>query len=900
MVNTPSTVKVDQLKAKEGEHSVGPQRDTKLQDPTRRAILQVLTTTAAGAALLGPRVANASEDAEDAEDAEKALEALADELEGRRTEVLTHPEKAVEYLETHEGVYWLITLNFVDLIMGLAGENLVVQGIQKGARTLGKRGESVAKKLEPFNGKSTVSALSIAIAAGLAGKTGEYPFFLDRLIGPFDESADTGFNAHFPHPNLYIAALLNVYMLSGELGHEMQEEAHHVIKETGIGVGLIAFLTAMADGVEYAEGALFESFRQDEEAEVRAAVGSSREMVEGATRLVPGKISEHVQKQTEILSDIIGPAPLMAAMMQVPLFAFGNADLTRIRLEGALPVCRRLFRVFEGYTVEEVEGMLQDVDLLKNPALQAALIKFCADQKDKTVVCTDELLEKVGENYFAEVGLSLMSSTMDVTQGLADLAPAVVGSYQSFGFDQMTKTASVNYALSFVNGLAETRLVAQRMGVPVDALLNKESLARAVKFFVASLYNLASGMVGLDVDGGAKFKWVTGVLSNFSNILQTMGGGVINGVGGAFGVEEDRVLIQAALSELETMKREQFEAIGSAVVEERTSPLEEDEMVAFKRLAGTIKSKETEGITSAIHEFQGALRNNMRQDSEGRRRTLVERLEHAAHLLEHNPRVLDLLNFDYWEKLCGPTMAETGFVVTAQGLSLKGLEKIITRYLYPLVTALGETVDHFVPGKVEVALSPDKVMERSLGELSKVSVSSSVHSGVSMVADNWADQLLHASQLAETIFMPDLLKEFQMDTEEIEIPANTNVLGKWTALSAQMDGALQQRGASKDERTKLAARLFDKFLLIKHVSIWFAIYGGGESTIGNSPHFRAFVEEIKELITLRKSFTDIVNHFKDHSERYVRTLAMAYLVGPMLEMSACDNIFLPEELKATA
>lgn len=897
MVNNPSTIKVDQLSPKGDEHSVGPQRDTKLQDPTRRAILQALTTTAVGAAILSPRGASASEGVEDAE---RAREAFVDEAERRREEILTNPEKAVEYLETHEGVYWLITLNFVDLIMGLAGENLVVQGIQKGARTLGKRGESVAKKLEPFKGKSTVSALSIAIATGLAGKKGEYPFFLDRLIGPFDESADTGFNAHFPHPNLYIAALLNVYMLSGGLGHEMEEEAHHVIKETGIGVGLIASLTAMADGVEYAEGALFETFRQEEEAEARAAHTISQGMVENATRLAPEKISEHVQEQTKILSEVIGPAPLMAAMMQVPLFAFGNADLTRIRLEAALPVCRRLFSVFEGYTVEEIERMLQDVDLLKNPALQAVLVKFCADQKDKTVFCTDELLEKVGENYFAEMGLSLMSSTMDVTQGLADLAPAVVGSYQSFGFDQMTNTASVNYALSFVNGLAETRLVAQRMGVPVDALLNKESLTRAVKFFFASLYNLASGMVGLDVDGGAKFKWVTGVLNNFSNILQAMGGGGLNGVCGAFGVKEDMVLVQAALSQLETMRKEQFEAIGSAVVEERKSTLEEDERGAFMRLAETIKSKETEGITSAIHEFQGALRKNMSQDSDGRRRSLVERLGHAAHLLEHNPRVLDLLNFDYWEKLCGPTMAETGFVVTAQGLSLKGLEKIITRYLYPLVTALGETVDHLVPGELEVVLSPDKTVQRSLGELSKVSVSSSVHSGVSMVADNWADQLLHASQLAETIFMPDLLEEFQMDTEEIKIPANMNVLEKWTALSAQMDGALQQRGASKDERRKLAGRLFDKFLLIKHVSIWFAIYGGGESTIGNSPHFRAFVEDIKKLITLGKSFTDIIKHFQDHSERYVRTLAMAYLAGPMLEMSTCDNIFLPDDLKATA
>jgi len=874
---------------------------------SRRRFLGLLGG-AVGATIIAPYAGCINKNSADGgNDAEDIAEDIASHAYDVMEDITNSPEHVEKYLESSDGVYWLITLNFIDLVMGLAGENVVIQAVQKLSGKAGKIGAKASDSLDPYKGKSFSSILTTAIAGALAGKGGKYPKAVERLVGKYD--AEHGFNGHFPHPNLYLALLLNLYMASGGLGEEKKEEAHHVIHETEVGVELIALLTSAADGIDYAEGSLFAKFEENKQEEADSSQEVTRESAISGNKVAIEQVSNQIGLHIDALTRIIGPAPFMAAMMQVPLFAFGNADLTRIRLESALPVCRRLFESLNRYSASEIENALKEGKITDNPRVQEALINFCAARADKDAPCSSEDLSKAGEAFFANLGLGMMSSTMDVTQGLADVAPALVGSYQSFGADEMIKTATVNYLLSCLNGIAETRLVAQRLGVDTGTLLNTSTLRHSVNFFISSIFNFVAGVVGLERNSGARFSIITGILNNITNILKAASGGGMNIPRGIAGCEEDMSLVRRACQDLESVIQNELIALGNSHVAgtQEDESLSRTELDAVNSLMKALK----QGDRSAGHISQcvGALSTSLGEASRGdyeaagvneRRISMIERLGHIAEMLEHSPRALDSLSYDYWEMHVGPTLAETVFVVTAQGLSLKGLEKVLNRYAYPVLIGIGDTVDKVVPTKAEVDLGHGKSLQRSAGEASKIGLSGLMHSGVSAVADNWADQLLHAAQLSETIFLGPILEEFGIEESEMTMPKNVNVVTKWQLLAEQMDGILQSRGASQEERTRLSARMFDKFLIIKYVSIWFAIFGGGESTIGNSPHFRAFVRELKTLITLGMSFADITRHFADHSERFFRTFALGYLVGPAMEMATTDNPFLPEDLAKSA
>lgn len=793
-----------------------------------------------------------------------------------------------EYLKTREGVYWLITLNFIDLIMGLAGNNPVVAVVAKGANGL-KKGQ-LTERLQ--NNQGSNFAKIIAGAMGdLFAKKGIQPVWLKRLVGK--QSGEHGFNEHFPHPNLYLAALLNAFMLSGGLGKEAAVEAGHVVHETGVGVGMIAGLTAMADGIQFAEGSVFARLQQEEDTEVRQAMGDTPATPE--TRIPLEQIPGRMAAEVTALTHIIGPAPLVAAMMQVPLLAFGNADLTRIRLEHSLTICRRLFWVFQGYSVRHVRQWATPQNI-PNPSIRKAILDGLRTLDGQEILNLGQLT-RIGEAFFADIGLGLMSSTMDVTQGIGDVAPAIVGSYQSFGAEQMLKTAGINGVVSLLNGLHETQMVAQRLGVPVGQLLNRETIKHAFSFWVRSLYNLASGIIGADSDHGAKFRLVTGVLDNITNLLKAIGGGTVNTFSSIAGRSVDHVLINQAVEVLQGVRQDIEREVGQKMIEDPGAIQSLSELkvplAALKDMAGLSGKQVKRQAPGVVGELKTTITTALPAAA-----SIQERLAHAAEMIEHDPALLDLFKFDYWEKHVGPTMAETLFVVTAQGLSLKGLETVISKYVYPAVVKLGTSVDATLHHRrLDLGLGHGKRMQRSVGEVASLAGSSLIHSGISAVADNWADQILHAKQLSDVVLLDPILREFNIRRDQVPVPEGANVYDAWMAIARQGDRVIQTRnGDQTGQRIHFAERLYDKFLLAKHVSIWFAIFGGGESTIGNSPHFRAFVAEIKQLITLEKSFQDVVTHFRAHTNRFMRTLAEAVFVAPTCEMLTSDNPFLPADL----
>lgn len=859
---------------------------------TRRDVLKGLGAAgiaAAGASILGKIGAAQAEQPE--AKSEDNLKKFAEEVDNRMREIENNPDSIEKYFNDGDGLYWLLTLNFIDLIMGLANKN-VATSLGKKAAKLAKR-NSLAEKLEAKEEHNFAKLASGALGKIIAGKDDKYPEMIQRAIG--EHSEEGGFNRNFPHPNLYFAAVLNVAMAMGAFGEAKKEEAIHQIEETGIGVGLLLGLGAAADGTKYSEGSVYRKFTTEEKQLVDKLVQENGETMERMARPEKNLIAPTLKKDIDLLAEVIGPAPFMAACTQFPLLAFGNADMTKIRLEGALPICKRVFRVFEGYNAEEVKAMC-DEGVVKNEVLKKLILRHCRVSRDKSAHFSIKEMEKLGEDYFAEIGLGLMSSTMDVTQGFGDVAPAVVGSYQSFGGEEMLKTAVMNFTLSFSNGIRETQLVAKRLGVETNVLLNKEHLGRIVRFWWASVKNLLPFRKA--DERGAKFEILDGIGESLIKMTRTAIGGSANVVFGALGGEVDPSLNNAALDDLETVvaeiKKEEEVEVESEEGDE-TNVLSRDATEKFEQLASAIRERaDVALVEEKVEALAHSLEKGENQSPEKYR--VIKKLREAAHMLEHNPQMMDLLSFEYWEKHAGQTSAETTFVVTAQGLSLKGIEKILNKWVYgPMLGAMD-----LIPfeGSIEMSLGDGKSAQRSVKEVLSIGSSGVIHTGVSMVADNWADEILHANQLTSEIFLKPICKEFGVNMKEIKLNEKLNVTKRWKELHQQIDAKLVARGAGRAERMKLAARIYDKFTITKYVAIWFAIFGGGEDTIGNSPHFRAFVDEIKTLITLNKSWADIVKHFSHHYDRYIRTLAMSYLVGPMVEMAIYENPFIGEELKA--
>ncbi|MDP3976009.1 MAG: hypothetical protein Q8P95_03765 [bacterium] len=254
----------------------------------------------------------------------------------------------------------------------------------------------------------------------------------------------------------------------------------------------------------------------------------------------------------------------------------------------------------------------------------------------------------------------------------------------------------------------------------------------------------------------------------------------------------------------------------------------------------------------------------------------------AIHdLLNKVPSFIDLFRFEYWELHLGPELAETAYIVFLQGIHIPGLITTMNRVTYDMKDDISEFL----------SMVPD-VAKKEAGLASSMTI----HAALSSVADNWADELIHAKQLANEVFLPELAQRYGllregMDYEDLGIDTHgQNITEQYLQMAVMLEEHLRANGR-EGELEQMYRELWEAFLINKAMAIISAVFGGGESTIGNSPHFTAIVNDLKRVLTLKASFVDIQNHLTHHLTRLGLSFAQARVIIPTLEMHCVSHLF---------
>jgi hypothetical protein len=680
------------------------------------------------------------------------------------------------------------------------------------------------------------------------------------------------YDRHFPHANLVTGLALNLGL--ARVGAHERHEVVHGLKETALGVSLLMAATSIGSGVRVQAKRFADELVHEDRAVVKPAVASSR----ATARLDERR--QHAQRLHDAIPKVVGAAPVAAALTQVPLFSFGNARVARQKMDSLKKLSDALFGQLAGLTPHQAVDLVQSLGNRKIPKMLDRALK---QRSGKGPVSREEAQELANE-YVRDVAVGMLSGTMDTTQAaFGDVGPSVVGAYQSFGMGEMVKTGMGNLTYTMAMGLNETRHLAHRLGVEQSTLFNRESLGQVRRMVRESWQNYGAYVIGLDRAVKAR-----GAKGRAARLVQkgaqrrTDGEGVYFELAGQARGDAEKIWRMASGQVEHHVGRMLRRGGPEPAPELAESGGERDALRGVNTRLRTGQKLASRGpLGRRRQRFLGEL--SELQDSivelaassgtsaveDGATGPLRHALEGAKELVRKHPNVF---RFDYWEHALGPELAETAWVVTAQGIHMVGLTPVGERAYKPFERARGRTK--------EVGLV----------------MSGALHTALSGFADNWAGQLVHTKQLTKT-FISQLANTWvHKPSEALGIDSLQSSPGQFHDLTVALEREMKRQHAPAAELRDMYDDVYKHFLLTKYMSINWAVFGGGESLIGNSPHFSAVSNDLKQAVDLRATLRDIPKYARQHAQRFGLTHLQARYFGVLLERNLLSgrNPFRPE------
>ncbi|PJC39058.1 hypothetical protein CO044_01725, partial [Candidatus Peregrinibacteria bacterium CG_4_9_14_0_2_um_filter_38_9] len=250
----------------------------------------------------------------------------------------------------------------------------------------------------------------------------------------------------------------------------------------------------------------------------------------------------------------------------------------------------------------------------------------------------------------------------------------------------------------------------------------------------------------------------------------------------------------------------------------------------------------------------------------------------VAKILQDNPKIRDLLDFNYWHHKIGAELTDTMFVVFLQGLHLPFIINTVERGVY------------------------NNPVFRKMPLVTQECFSVLLNDGVSMFADNWADCVAHSKWLT-TMYFNELSK------------VHEELSAKYLEAKEHIDGAYFEDNISEKVPERFAKRKQQFAALVGHLksknpkdadqldvvlenyvenaenyyyktmimAMVAAVTGGGKAKTGNAPHFTFAAGE--DDFTLIETLDDFKRHPLYHVWELIFSTGYAVFVGPAIAKS---------------
>ena len=823
---------------------------------TRRDFLKVAGAALAVAAL--PSLALAEE-----AEVSDATGALVDTIE-RSPELIVQNKDILDFV---------ITLLFTDAIVAI--------GKQK-------------KEGEPEDTKVSGSGKTVARLAGKA---------FGKSIEEYDH--------HFPHTNLGLMLAALAVKAGMEGGGE---EVAHSFVETGVGVGMLVPLASYGKSLEAKETPYLERIAEEDRTTTNEAEKGAEEEV---------NIGEKIAKFNDALVEVMGVTPLAVALAQFPLLAFGSAKIGLEKMLSCRKIMKDIFCIFDQMSYEQIQNQLSSIP---NPVVKKLLENFLKTKRDDMQgTFSSQDIDALTSQYSSEVFSGELMAFTDITQAsVGDVGPAVVAQLQNFGVQETIAGAMVNFVYALVTAEAESFSLAQRMGVDPKKMMSFREHQQAGAFMAKTWANLIftifeairiTGQMGMNLgvglfagEGFAKagetwaagtqmaypdapdFRVLPGMVQDMLNATMSLWSVATNG-NGNFNKRSVRQAVEEIAKALAI--RDSY-ARGNKKIEKNRDlfgPLPNsaftnldtiEAIVAKMTPKQTLEDEQVTNLRNQVQEFLTAMKKCVYSSQYTLRGVAVEeRVKQVFDLLSENPQWYNLFQFDHWEAVLGPEIAETAYVVFLQGLG---------------VTSVANSLRFLV-------LSPNSLLTSTTGanfhnapEIGQHAVLAGMTTGESMFADNWAGALLSGSQEFFDVAYPGMLRDFSFlpgDISQKDItgdghpPAFGKLLSYFQNLEKHLETKLSEANRPS-EIPKMKKEIRRRKAVAKYLSTIFSVRGGGFTTIGNSPHFIMLVKAIGNDITLASTLRDIPSHPVQNSVRLGGDFVWATQVAPTLDPVALE------------
>lgn len=664
-----------------------------------------------------------------------------------------------------------------------------------------------------------------------------------------------------------VAGLLGLKAVVGT--KQDREEVGHTIVETGLGVGLLGGMAMLAEKSIINDPTL---------PRVTAAYEASKENVKEKSDAVK------MDNTFKHLFDSVSNSYWMSSL-SIFSTAFGTASLMGKRfLKVANTFVPDMLALVKGKTVNQCRTMINE---LKNPYLKD---KFTEALKglDNDVVIDESINAKLETRFIKDFSFELIG-TMDRAQiGLGDIGP-FVGACQSFGVWEAIKSGTLEW---LINGVAVQSTLSTCMLHKKFGFEYKDTscgIKEGAKYAWRTFLNLIPGMGLNKADEDAlreyaktgKVPWDT--IDKGSSVMR--GKGIRSGVGGMVKVAGHSLTTLGDAIKGGAMQKPH----EHARMREVYNALEEIEV----RLKNEDSGKETEskehsngnGLEHFLHDFEEFAEvdetsaDELKAMKEGlaeMQGKITELFEEKAKEIEGSEKPAEVLanflrdfkpvtlkeviGFHNFEHKFGAVTADTIFNVMIQGLCLTSITKII--------------------GKVY-----DLIGLKDWPYMVKLSANCLIHAALSAVADNWGDQIVNANHMFKYFGVPEVAKKHNIDTRKMNLDAvpkdGPSVTGKYEMFLTEATKDID----NEEKKKEIYFDTLKEYIIGKHISLAISAAGGELTLIGNSPHFLAFIKNLKDHVNMKTSLERLAENLPEVAAK-IQTAQLAALAAAEVEYLA--------------
>ncbi len=714
--------------------------------------------------------------------------------------------------------------------------------------------------------------------------------------GPLHEhEIGSGHELHkFPVENIAAAGILNVVRATG-FGDQERHETIHEFETTLLGVALLMGLTSIAKGIV-----------------------KSGHAVEMATTAEP-------KPPEETLADSIFQLTAVAAATQLPLSSFGNAAIGNAefkQVDDALKIMYLRLLPRKGDGVTRSAGELAD-------SIRSALLRHENPEITRRVTVLlkrsdlaeyhdfHKALTHEARLHSHDLMTILMATACDDTQASVGDPGPLIGLFQTVGVDFLHAVPALA-PYTMVITIDRAMFAASRAGIS-NRVFTRERFQYMKNFVMETWKNLVlyfvyvAPTISSKITGKSRFQKIEANSSsvNFSLAEQVLKdieagiGAVMDAVLGSFnGMALEHKKLREALAELQHATKEWQADIGKMVAR-RIYPTQQEEaritkeeitslqnkvvgaksndlllqelQIDLAKLAANAEMKAIDEFAAHLADIRKDLGPELLHAAEELRREIGNKpsVLAIAKVLAKNPRIRDLVDFNFWHDRIGPALTDTMFVVLLQGLHLPFLINTFDRVIYK--------ADWF----------------RRLPLKGQEWTSIVFNYAGGMFADNWAICIAQVKWMTNIYFnqldmqVRDLANDFpevrrilregffqdsvtQLTPQRFAAKAEqtaalvTHLKANHADRAAELDGFLQQY--LQDAETFYFRAVVASMLN--------SVSGAGQSLLGDSTHF-TFAAGEKDF-TLKVTLDDFKRHPLYHTWELIFTGLYATTVGPMI------------------